>query len=274
MHLFEHSSATSLHRVGSGSSRGFTLTELLVAVTIVLALASMTAAAISAAGGQGKKVRTRALIAKIDSIIASQYESYAGRNVDAATGAARGAMLRDIARGDLPDTWSVIADLAAKPESELTAHQRAYVAVWNSLDAQARQGVALLNSGAECLFLAVMHGGLSGCLDCGSLRIDVGDVDGDGMPEFLDAWGTPIGFVLWPSRVQVPPASGRNFFSAALPFDPVVVTKLDAKGGVMRPLVISAGPDGGFGLQSDAGPTPGSTESRDNLTNFDEEARG
>ncbi len=27
---------------------------------------------------------------------------------------------------------------------------------------------------------------------------EIGDVDGDGAKEFLDAWGTPIGFLRWP----------------------------------------------------------------------------
>ena len=260
--------------VSPARPRGFTLTELLVASAIVLALASMTAAAVSASGGHRKKLQTRALISKIDSIIEAQYSSYAGRNVDVASGSDRGAVLRGLARGDLPDQWSVVAELAAKPTSELTPHQQAYVAVWNSLDSQARQGIAVLNSSAECLFLAVMHGGLSDCLDCASLRIDVGDVDGDGMPEFLDAWGRPIGFVLEPQGLQLPPGSGKNFFASVLPFEPVVVTRLDAKGGLIRPLVVSAGPDGAFGLTAGAAPEAGSTASRDNLTNFDEEARG
>ena len=257
-------------RVDAAHRQAFSLAEVLVAVAVILTLASMTLAGVSAASGSGKKVRTRALIARLDSIIAAQYASYAGRNVAANSDAARGEALRTLAKGDLPDDWSVVAGLAAKPESELTAHQRAYVAVWKSLD---HAQVAASNSSPECLFLAVMHGGLADCLDCGSLRIDVGDTDEDGMPEFLDAWNRPIGFVHAPSGLRLPFNSNANFFSSALPFDPVVATSLEAKGGLMRPLIVSAGADGEFGLGSDASPKPSSTESYDNLTNFDEEAR-
>lgn len=250
--------------------QGFSLVEVLVTVAVILTLGAMTMAAVSVASGSGKKVRTRATIAKLDAIIMAQYASYAGRSVAATSDAARGAALRNLAKGDLPDNWSTVAALAAKPDSDLTPHQRAYVAVWRSVD-QAQ--IAVSNASAECLFLAVMHGGLADCLDCDSLRIDVGDTDDDGMPEFLDAWNHPIGFVQAPSGLRLPFDSDATFFSSSLPFDPVVATSPEAKGGLMRPLIVSAGTDGELGLGSDASRMPGSNESRDNLTNFDEEAK-
>jgi len=252
--------------------RAFSLVELLVSLAVVLFLSSMALTALSSARGSGRKLHTRSLISRIDAIIAAQYASYASRSVEATSDDDRGAKLRAFARGDLPDQWGVVAELASKPESELTAHQRAYVGVWNSLGAQATL-VDDQHASAECLFLAVMHGGLVDCLDCNSLHIEVGDADGDGMPEFLDAWNNPIGFVLAPSGLQLPAGSGKAYFSSVLPFAPVVVTSLDAKGGMMRPLIVSAGPDREFGLEADASPSLGSTASRDNLTNFDEEAR-
>lgn len=253
-------------------------------MTIIVTLASVAAAAVSQASGSKKKLKTRSLIAKINAIVSSQYESYAGRNVAALQATTRGQQLRDMARRDLPDDWAVVqelADLVADEArngipaggSQLTSRQRAYVAIWNSIPAPARPGITAEHSAAECLFLAVMHGGLSSCLDCDALRIDVGDQDADGMPEFLDDWGNPIGFILQPKNLQLPPGSRTNFFSSALPFDPVAVTALESAGGLVRPLIVSAGSDGAFGLMADGGPAAGSTESFDNLTNFDEEAR-
>jgi prepilin-type N-terminal cleavage/methylation domain-containing protein len=270
MSFFERFSLARPTPAHAACRRAFSLVEVLVTVAVILTLASMTMAAVSVANGSGKKVRTRTVIAKIDAIIMAQYESYAGRSVAATSDAARGEALRALAKGDLPDTWSTVAALAAKSESELTPHQRAYVAVWKSVD-QAQ--VVVSNASPECLFLAVMHGGLADCLDCDSLRIEVGDTDNDGMPEFLDAWNRPIGFVHAPSGLRLPFNSNANFFSSALPFDPVVATSLGAKGGLMRPLIVSAGTDGALGLGADASQIPGSNESRDNLTNFDEEAK-
>ena len=270
MSFFERFSLARPTTAHAACRLAFSLVEVLVTVAIILTLASMTMAAVSVANGSGKKVRTRTVIAKIDAIIMAQYESYAGRSVAATSDAARGEALRTLAKGDLPDTWSTVATLAAKSESELTPHQRAYVAVWKSVD-QAQ--VVVSNASPECLFLAVMHGGLADCLDCDSLRIEVGDTDNDGMPEFLDAWNHPIAFVHAPSGLRLPFNSNANFFSSALPFDPVVATSLGAKGGLMRPLIVSAGTDGALGLGADASQIPGSNESRDNLTNFDEEAK-
>lgn len=283
MNVFEppvRSAATSGRPQRMG---GFTLPELLVTTAIIVTLASLTAAAVSQASGSRKKLRTRSLIAKIDAIVTSQYESYAGRTVAATTNTARGEALRALARADLPDDWVVVQELADRAAHEadqgspsgapLTSRQRAYVAVWNSVPASSRSSIPAEHSAAECLFLAVMHGGLSNCLDCDALRIDVGDRDQDGMPEFLDDWGNPIGFILQPKNLQLPPGCGKNFFSPALPFDPVAATALDPQGGLVRPLIVSAGPDGAFGLRPDGGPVAESTDSIDNLTNFDEEAR-
>ncbi len=252
-------------------------------LAIIVTLMSLTAAAVAQASGYRKHLKTRSLITKLDAIVSSQYASYAARNVVAATNIARGEVLRTLARGELPDDWAVVAELAElaaredeaganAEEPRLTSRQRAYVAVWNSVPESTRPGIIATHADAECLFLAVMHGGLSNCLDCDSLRIDVGDEDGDGMPEFIDAWGRPIGFNLAPEKLQLPPGSGRMFFSPAPPFDPVVATASDAPGGLLRPLIVSAGPDGDFGLQADGAPAADSNGSLDNLTNFDAEA--
>ena len=53
--------------------------------------------------------------------------------------------------------------------------------------------------GAECLYLIVAstRDGDTNALDWFS-KTEIGDVDGDGMNEILDAWGQPIEFVRWP----------------------------------------------------------------------------
>lgn len=292
----------------AASRRGFSLTEVLVVATVIAVLGSLAAGAVSMAASSQKKLLTKTLIAKIDVTISAQYASYAGRNVVATSGTARGAALRAMAAGDLPDSWTSVDALSRKADSELTTPQRSYVAVWNSLTDADRQRVPQANSSAECLFLIVMYGGLVDCLDCASLRLDVGDQDGDDMPEFLDAWDNPIGFVLWPCGLRLPSESSQLYFAVTntpdggktivKPFDPVLPSAGDSQGGVMRPLIYSAGPDGDAGLKiftsstsstssladpladpvpptrlTAAAPLAGSTAARDNLTNFDEEAK-
>ena len=258
-------------RAASAAVDGFSLTELLVVMAIVLVLGSMAGGAISAASSSQKKLRTKALIAKLDAIVAAHYGKFGNQRVNAASGSLRGQALREMAQGDLPDDWTIVAGLAAKPTSDLTPHQLAYVAVWNSI--ADKQAVTQTNSGAECLFMIVMQGGVADCLDCRGLRLEIGDQDSDGMPEFLDAWGSPVRLILWPSELQLPPGSGKRFFSTLLPFDAFVPTIDDSVGGLMRPLLISAGPDRIFGLTSTAAALAGGTEHVDNITAFDEEAK-
>lgn len=143
------------------------------------------------------------------------------------------------------------------------------------------------HQGAECLYMIVM-------LACGDgesaglfKESDIGDVDGDGAPEFLDSWGNPIEFIRWapgfdsdvqlntaklqqiasqPSeyiRVNFPnseqSATPENAVRMAIsadhdPFDVFRVnTYADGdtpRGYRLLPLIYSAGPDQEYGLAS------------------------
>ena len=139
-------------------------------------------------------------------------------------------------------------------------------------------------------FLRLCMAGFAGCLDCAGLRVnkDFKDTDGDGWNEFVDAWGNPLSFILWPVGLQKP--DGDNFFNAT--------SSTDALTFGMRPFVFSAGPDGKYGIematsspgienlsrgancgdpsQSDyttLGSPSSTRDAADNLTNFDAEFR-
>ena len=231
---------------GEGAPRGFTLTELLVVVSIVLVLMSLIGAGVSAARGSQKKQATGAMIAKLDAIIQQHYASFASRPVPGnATAAVISAARRQMVTGDMPDNWAEVAamkagtaGLVSAPNRKfpLNAAQRAYVHYYDAVQPSSQY------EDAECLFMIVMLGGLADCLDCGSLGLsEKGDKDADNAPEFLDAWGNPIRFVLWPAGLELPPGSGR-FFSVTPPFSSGSIAA--APGGVMRPLIYSGGPDG------------------------------
>lgn len=279
----------------------FTLTELLVAVAIILVLMSLIGGAVSAARGSLKKQNTQSLIGKLNAIIQQQYASYATRPVVSATSSAqRATALRQMASGDMPDSWKEV--IAIKSGSAtlvssgttptlfpLNAAQRAYVSYYNTISPTDQF------ADAECLFMIVMIGGIADCLDCGGLAVaEKGDKDGDNAPEFLDAWGNPIRYVLWPAGLELPSGSGTRFFSSTAPFTSGSISP--APGGLMRPLIFSAGPDGkGSTVVSDGsnivmnqdcgnpanatvailGGLPASdADSRaDNITNFDDETK-
>jgi hypothetical protein len=131
---------------------------------------------------------------------------------------------------------------------------------------------------AECLYMIVTAGGTdTDWLAPG----ETADTDDDGLPEFVDKWGNPIQFFLWPTHYTSPlqaPTKETN------PNDPHQLLTEDAASGWWRsnpppppagkrvmfetlfhsltspianspqgfrthPLIVSAGPDKGFGLQ-------------------------
>jgi prepilin-type N-terminal cleavage/methylation domain-containing protein len=90
---------------------------------------------------------------------------------------------------------------------------------------------------------------------------EIADTDGDGLSEFIDAWKNPIRWIRWPSGVQaVAPFDPDPFSSMAgtdafdpaqadVGFDPIQTSTDALPGFTPRPLVISGGPDGRFGLR-------------------------
>jgi prepilin-type N-terminal cleavage/methylation domain-containing protein len=282
--------------------QAFSLVELLVVITIMLVLMGLMGAALSNARNSQKRQETQGLIAKLDAVIQQQFASYAGRDVPAASPAARAVELRRQVTGDLPDRWVDVKFMADNAAQFTSPHQRAYIAVWNSFPATRRDPtsasfVGTQYAGAECLFMIVMRGGVANCLDCGDLAgSSIGDKDGDGAFEFWDAWDRPIGYILWPGDLQLPADSGTKFFSNSPPF------ASGATGRTLRPLIYSAGADGtdqgtpetgDFGFRCTAGTrtidqgakcgdpsqaptntfgTPAAGAS-DNLTNYDAEVK-
>ncbi len=125
---------------------------------------------------------------------------------------------------------------------------------------------------AECLYLILTSGFGS---DGGAVfsERDSGDVDGDGMPEFVDGWGRPIEWIRWPAGVisdmqpaDIDLAAGKTFrdqIANPNPFDtrridptPSQIDDFNPRGYRLFPLILSAGPDDelgvAFGFDTDA----------------------
>jgi prepilin-type N-terminal cleavage/methylation domain-containing protein len=115
---------------------------------------------------------------------------------------------------------------------------------------------------AECLYMIMSTTFVGGAPALEQIPpSNIGDTDGDGMPEILDGWGRPLGFVRWPVGFDDPELSVDR--SMPDDFDPLradfasipgVITDITSPGGVprpwsIRPLIISAGSDGEFGLE-------------------------
>jgi prepilin-type N-terminal cleavage/methylation domain-containing protein len=76
---------------------------------------------------------------------------------------------------------------------------------------------------AELLYFTLIHSGTFGSspVDADQFQeTEVADIDEDGLPEFVDAWGNPLRFYRWPTRLIDPTAPN--------PFNPVFSNPADA----------------------------------------------
>jgi prepilin-type N-terminal cleavage/methylation domain-containing protein len=110
---------------------------------------------------------------------------------------------------------------------------------------------------AECLYMIIMYATGDGEARSLFSESEIGDVDGDGAPEFLDGWGHPIGFLRWApgfdSQIQIcattlgdpSTQTGENNWrqAASRDHDPLDLFRVDPLAFRMVPLVFSAGRD-------------------------------
>jgi hypothetical protein len=239
---------------------------------------TLLGSAVSNARTLQKANATRSLITRLDNILQSQFRRYTSVNVDSAITRALSELpntiptksaarvwyiRRNLVTGDLPDRWTDVQFMATPANGWVpqSAAQRAYIAIWNAALSQPTATYA----GAECLFMIIMQGGLADAYDIGPLKTsDIGDKDQDGFQEFWDAWGNPIGYLLWPYGLVLPPSATTKFFAdkVVAPFGEDVNGNnildagedLNSNGRLdsasptlgLRPLIYSAGPDGEY----------------------------
>ncbi len=113
------------------------------------------------------------------------------------------------------------------------------------------------NQGAEMLYQIVATSTYQGGAALEAFRPqEIGDTDGDGMLEFIDAWGNPIRWLRWPAGFPSP----LNNPSQPDAMDPLRTDWRWSDNGVavkpwlLVPLIISAGPDGVFDIAFDKNP--------------------
>lgn len=240
----------------------FTLVELLVVMAIILMLMGLLLGAVWSAAETAREANTRSSVRKLASEIAQRMESYETRRMPGPTLTSLGAnpsaaqvqqmkvdslaAKRQLERAEMPDQWS---DVQSAPAWAQTATVRAY----QRHMAAASGGTPTDNyQGAECLYMIVKKGRIGDMTGVilNDANMTVGDIDGDGCPEFLDGWGHPISWIRRPygfvSKLQDPPGQ-RNIRDQHDILD-VWMVDMSAEGYGTRPLVYSAGPDSQYGV--------------------------
>ncbi len=242
---------------------------------IIAILASMISFAMSRVQQTARKAATQALITKLHSVIARQWDTYATRRVQwdtTKTPPGTSAMdpedaaqfelaaLRQLMRLELPNRWTDVGDVRAldptDPDFDYIISTESPPTLAEPALTQAYGSGTPEHQNAECLYMIV-----SMIADDDLDRInlfsesEVGDVDEDGKNEFVDAWGNPIRFLRWPMGfVDNPSNSAWGHLSdlqhydptgSPDPFDP---TGVESGTYAIFPLIYSAGPDGKYDI--------------------------
>jgi prepilin-type N-terminal cleavage/methylation domain-containing protein len=251
----------------------FTLIELLVTITIIGIMAGMMFGAIGMAREASAKAATKATIAKLNSIIMARYESYLTRRVPISTAGLapseakidRLYAIRDLIRMEMPDRQYDVDKNASPNDGPIdlpypASGTRIHVPLpaltqqyqTRLASASTGNGSSLANMSAELLYMIVSMGSPEAMEQFS--QSEIADVDGNGLPEFIDGWGHPIAFLRWapafssnnakhpmPSDIQVEDKVNHHD-----PFDPFMA---DTEAWHLIPLIYSAGPDGKLGVQ-------------------------
>lgn len=262
-------------------SPAFTLIELLIVISILAILAALLLGVAARAGERGREARTKAMIARIHTLVMEHYDTYKDRRAplntafDAAKGQARAEArlyaLRELMVLEMPDRWSDV--ILAPVDSGGTTGSPLYLKSTSSSqhggptplnEAYRRQYFAMLNSGVdpsdilrfqgpECLYMIVMFATADGEARALFNESSIGDTDGDGAPEFLDGWGRPIDFLRWApgfesdlqlnARELGDPADQLWLEQSTADHDPFDVFRVEPRAFRMVPLIFSAGGD-------------------------------
>jgi type II secretory pathway pseudopilin PulG len=132
--------------------------------------------------------------------------------------------------------WQVPVDVKRSVLSQ------AYLRRYANLKPNATAESIVANEGAECLYMIVTMATADGEALGMFRQSDIGDVDGDGAPEFLDAWGQPIQFLH-----AAPGFTAQSDLQSADPLadhDPFDHYRVDQDAFRLVPLIYSAGSDG------------------------------
>ena len=239
------------------SRLGMTLVELMVAMVIISILSSLSLAGLAVARTSAKRAKTISTIRKISEIILPYYEEYETRRTapTASANASRSAIaiakqtaVRRLMALELPERASDYRDA-------FTQKNGPFRPVGSDTPPSARRYYSLTSSeptpqSSELLHLIVTRGPVADPDITSHFRNDeIGDFNGNGLPEFLDGWNKPIAFRRWPT----------GFLSPLQPIDGTlnsIDTLVSDNGHRLAPLVFSAGPDGVFDIVNEPGSQP------------------
>ncbi|MFO0902659.1 MAG: type II secretion system protein [Pirellulales bacterium] len=252
----------------------FTLIELLLVMVLISLLSSAVLLAMYGVLDEAKGDRSRTQVTRINDLLIDRWETYRTRPLRVPLAAttqpnllarARLNALRELMRMELPDR---VTDVSTNPvtgiavPSLLRGYRRKCYLILGpdpgnpNIPDYSKWSTA--HEGSECLYLilsALNEDGTNAAVNVLGPS-EVGDTDGDGMPEVLDGWGRPIAFIRWaPAFISDRQPFGIPTVPLTPPDDPFDPVRADPRWSTppaspgynpfpLYPLVFSAGPDG------------------------------
>ena len=261
--------------------RGFTLVELLMVITIIGILAGISLGALYSARESARVDKTKTTIAKLDVIVQARYDEFLSRRVPIdvrgmppkVAAQFRLRAIRYLMKMEMPDRLDDVAhpkttgadpflmmDIDTPKVMQTTYNSTTYQvelrrpAVARSMFRRCAAKIPTPTSGAttaeqaaeigEILYMWVTTGDRDAVEQF--QPSEIGDFDGDGYPEFVDAWGRPIKFLRWPSGFAA--ESDLMTGDPNEDHDPFDSRNLDGAAFSTSPLVWSSGPDATSGI--------------------------
>ena len=202
----------------------FTLIELLIVIAIIATLATLSLVASMHFLNTARVAATRTTIKKIDELVNTRLTAYQSsldpRQLDG--GARVDSEIFRKYRGYVGDSALGRKRLTVKffgmTHGEVPLFGNNQPASWatadlNSVDLSKNPDYVSANdtnpttNNPEMLYHFLINGPTFGATPVDKdafTTAEVGDLDGDGLPEFIDAWGQPIRFYRWPTRLLRP----------------------------------------------------------------------
>lgn len=199
-----HPNASHAERRIAARLRGFTLIELMIVIAIIALLFSAIAVAAMYAIGGAKVAATRATIVKVQGLLQARIDS---------------VMRKDPER-TLVDTLAVPARFPNRKQAEVMARKftfrQAFPQTWLEIETYYPNLLILSNETApptasrtaaqssEVLLFLLTRANVLGYPPEGDgafTTSELGDSDANGKMELIDAWGNPLRFYRWPTRL-------------------------------------------------------------------------
>lgn len=207
---------------------GFTLVELLVVIGIIMFLVAISVTVVANFVSRAKEAATAATIRKIDGLVAERKEAldrafdtqeftdYVQRVEDdlkkkdilflyvARTPKVFDVLVRKWTfRQSFPQRFAELSDANSNGIPDVIENDPEV-----QYDPTSHQPKT---ESAELLYYVLTHGNVFGVASVSADEFrtsEVKDTDGDGLPEFVDAWERPLRFYRWPTRLLKPWGAG------------------------------------------------------------------